>query len=180
MGETAQQRRERLKALAQRKKQLEAGQQQRRKEEEEVDEEDTPDVADNGVEEEGPAVGEKRKQVDIELEGENEDNDGAEESNSKKGLRFRNYQVHTKALKEVAEEVAPAETVDLKTRMEEELQRVKNEASTEADDILNLAPKKPHIDLHRAIEKKLKKLDRRTQKALTALAQMEAEDEEAE
>lgn len=38
------------------------------------------------------------------------------------------------------------------------------------DDVLNLAPKKPHADLQRAIEKKLKKLDKRTQKALAALA----------
>lgn len=49
----------------------------------------------------------------------------------------------------------------------------KDRALTQADLLVNVAPKKPNWDLRRDVAKKLEKLERRTQRAITELLQQE-------
>lgn len=79
-------------------------------------------------------------------------------------LKFRNYNVRDQKIEHTVLEPAKApEYVATKPEVP---------AGKTAEDLLaNVAPKKPNWDLRRDVEKRLGKLERRTQRALVQLAQ---------
>lgn len=86
----------------------------------------------------------------------NEDDD--EETNQ--NMKFRNYVPHDKQLQEgkLAPPVLP--------KFEDPAAAVPPPSEKKEDPFLNIAPKKPNWDLRRDVQKKLDKLERRTQKAV--------------
>ncbi|GMH08520.1 hypothetical protein Nepgr_010360 [Nepenthes gracilis] len=90
-----------------------------------------------------------------------ENTDAAGEENSL-NLKFRNYLPHDKELQEG--KLAPPQL----PKFEEPLLMAPPPEKKE-DPFLNIAPKKPNWDLRRDVQKKLDKLERRTQKALFKL-----------
>ncbi|OWM62694.1 coiled-coil domain-containing protein 12 [Punica granatum] len=87
----------------------------------------------------------------------NEEDAGEEEDNL--SMKFRNYVPHDKQLQEgkVAPPVLP--------KFEDPLAAEPPALETK-DPFVNIAPKKPNWDLRRDVQKKLDKLERRTQKAM--------------
>ncbi|CAL1406147.1 unnamed protein product [Linum trigynum] len=79
------------------------------------------------------------------------------------GLRFHNYVPQAKELQEgrIAPPVLP--------KFEDPVAAAPPPLEEKEDPFLNIAPKKPNWDLRRDVQKKLDKLDRRTQKALYKL-----------
>lgn len=80
-------------------------------------------------------------------------------------LKFRNYRPNADELGDLAlpAKTAPSLTVvkDIDNILEEEIKR--------KPEVLNVAPQKPNADLKRDVDKKLRKLARRTQKAIREL-----------
>ncbi|XP_010546632.1 PREDICTED: coiled-coil domain-containing protein 12 [Tarenaya hassleriana] len=99
---------------------------------------------------------------------ENEEDDAGEESNPT--MKFRNYVPQDKHLQEG--KLAPPEL----PKFEDPVASTLPVAEKKEDPLVNIAPKKPNWDLRRDVQKKLDKLERRTQKAMFKLME-EAEKE---
>ncbi|KAI8067082.1 mRNA splicing factor [Gongronella butleri] len=89
------------------------------------------------------------------------------------GLVFRSYTPQDEELKK---HVQPASHADIKMTAETatadiptETLKEAAEKETEEVDLFNLAPKKANWDLRRDVEKKMRRLDRRTQRAILDL-----------
>ncbi|GBB91645.1 hypothetical protein RclHR1_01900010 [Rhizophagus clarus] len=101
-------------------------------------------------------------------------------------LKFRNYTpvnedirsisvVNIATPKDIAETIeSTAETIAKQVKEEEEKKR------EEEVDLFNLAPKKPNWDLKRDVEKKLAKLEKKTQTSIAELIRMRLQNESNE
>ncbi|CAN0866392.1 Coiled-coil domain-containing protein 12 [Linum grandiflorum] len=89
------------------------------------------------------------------------------------GLKFRNYVPQAKELQEgrLAPPVLP--------KFEDPIAAAPPPTEKKEDPFLNIAPKKPNWDLRRDVQKKLDKLERRTQKALYKLTQEQENEKQA-
>ncbi|TKY52005.1 Coiled-coil domain-containing protein 12 [Spatholobus suberectus] len=97
-----------------------------------------------------------------ESEAEAKDNDDDEDQQQE--MKFRNYVPHDKHLQEG--KLAPA----VLPKFEDPVDAVPPpDPEAKEDPFLNIAPKKPNWDLRRDVQKKLDKLEKRTQKALYQL-----------
>ncbi|OVA07409.1 mRNA splicing factor [Macleaya cordata] len=98
----------------------------------------------------------------------------ADETNEDENLnmKFRNYLPHDKQLQEgkLAPPVLP--------QFEDPIAAAPPPSEQIEDPFVNIAPKKPNWDLRRDIQKKLDKLERRTQKAIIQLAEEQAKQNE--
>ncbi|GMY12730.1 coiled-coil domain-containing protein 12 [Fagus crenata] len=96
----------------------------------------------------------------LEEDNTNDENGTNQENNL--NMKFRNYVPHDKQLQEgkVSPPVLP--------KFEDPVAAAPP-PSAEEDPFVNIAPKKPNWDLRRDVQKKLDKLERRTQKALYKL-----------
>ncbi|KAK8946026.1 hypothetical protein KSP40_PGU009778 [Platanthera guangdongensis] len=94
------------------------------------------------------------------------------EEDKASNMKFRNYLPHDKHLQE-----GKLEPVDL-PKFEDPVASVQQPSEKTEDPFVNIAPKKPNWDLRRDVQKKLDKLERRTQKALYELM-LEQEKEKA-
>ncbi|KAM3184741.1 hypothetical protein ACTXT7_007758 [Hymenolepis weldensis] len=84
---------------------------------------------------------------------------------------FRNYNPISDDLKVG---LLPERTmINLEARVADQLEAAKAEAVVDEVNLFNLAPRKPDWDLKRGIEKKLKKLERRTQRVIAELIRIE-------
>ncbi|KAK7356819.1 hypothetical protein VNO80_16098 [Phaseolus coccineus] len=91
------------------------------------------------------------------------DDDDGEEEDQQQEMKFRNYVPHDKNLQEG--KLAPA----VLPKFEDPVDVPPAEPQAREDPFLNIAPKKPNWDLRRDVQKKLDKLEKRTQKALYQL-----------
>ncbi|EPB87798.1 hypothetical protein HMPREF1544_05458 [Mucor circinelloides 1006PhL] len=89
---------------------------------------------------------------------------------AEKALKFRSYTPNDEKLQQ---HVDIAKPTDIGNTLETETKDFTKEALAQAAekqkeevDLFNLAPKKPNWDLKRDVEKKLERLDRRTQRAI--------------
>jgi len=82
-------------------------------------------------------------------------------------IKFRNYRPRTKDLKHMARENTKPEDIESQVKDIMETNALDPE-DTELD-VMNLAPRKPNWDLKRDLDKKLAKLQRRTDKAIKDL-----------
>ncbi|KAK9167070.1 hypothetical protein Scep_002261 [Stephania cephalantha] len=109
------------------------------------------------------------------VEGEEKNDDAAEtDEEMNLNMKFRNYLPHDKQLQEgkLAPPVLP--------KFEDPVAITNLPSETTEDPFVNIAPKKPNWDLRRDVQKKLDKLERRTQKALFQLMEeQEKQNEEA-
>ncbi|KAL3512992.1 hypothetical protein ACH5RR_025709 [Cinchona calisaya] len=103
------------------------------------------DADDEGEEEEGP---DEQEEADV-------------------SMKFRNYLPHDKQLQEgkVAPPVLP--------KFEDPVASAPPPEEKKEDPFLNIAPKKPNWDLRRDVQKKLDKLEKRTQKSMFQLMEEE-------
>ncbi|BBH04253.1 hypothetical protein Prudu_015335 [Prunus dulcis] len=94
-----------------------------------------------------------------------EDNETSEET-----MKFRNYVPHDKKLQEgkLVPPVLP--------KFEDPVAAVPSPSEKKEDPFVNIAPKKPNWELRRDVQKKLDKLERRTQKAMFCVLVPETED----
>ncbi|XP_027121639.1 coiled-coil domain-containing protein 12 [Coffea eugenioides] len=92
-----------------------------------------------------------------------EEEEGQEEREDNVNMKFRNYLPHDKQLQEgrVAPPVLP--------KFEDPVAEAPPCQEKKEDPFLNIAPKKPNWDLRRDVQKKLDKLEKRTQKAMFQL-----------
>nr|CUU97920.1 hypothetical transcript [Hymenolepis microstoma]CUU98146.1 hypothetical transcript [Hymenolepis microstoma] len=80
---------------------------------------------------------------------------------------FRNYNPISDDLKDG---LLPERTmINLEVRVADQLEAAKTEAVVDEVNLFNLAPRKPDWDLKRGVEKKLKRLERRTQRVIAEL-----------
>lgn len=90
-----------------------------------------------------------------------------------RNLQFRSYTPKDEDLRKHSNIATPddiGETVESETKnLTKEALAKAAEAEKEEVDLLDLQPKKPNWDLKRDVEKKLEKLDRRTQRAVLEL-----------
>ncbi|KAK2456130.1 hypothetical protein P8452_03144 [Trifolium repens] len=86
-----------------------------------------------------------------------------QDGEEKLSMKFRNYVPHDKHLQEG--KLAPA----VLPKFEDPVSVPEPEPQPTEDPFLNIAPKKPNWDLRRDVQKKLDKLEKRTQKALYQL-----------
>ncbi|XP_010248829.1 PREDICTED: coiled-coil domain-containing protein 12 isoform X2 [Nelumbo nucifera] len=100
----------------------------------------------------------------------------ADETNENKTLnmKFRNYLPHDKQLQEgkLAPPVLP--------KFEDPVATEPPPSQKTEDPFVNIAPKKPNWDLRRDVQKRLEKLERRTQKAIFQLMEEDRQKQEAE
>ncbi|GAA0148752.1 RNA splicing factor [Lithospermum erythrorhizon] len=89
------------------------------------------------------------------------------QENQNVSVKFRNYLPHDKQLQDgrLPPPVLP--------KFEDPVAAAAAQEETKEDPFLNIAPKKPNWDLRRDVQKKLDKLERRTQKAIFQLMQEE-------
>lgn len=104
----------------------------------------------------------------------NGDDDGGEPP--KKTIKFRNYAPKDGQLK--SKKVESIKPVDVSASLSEHLEKAKPSRTSEDVDLTTLAPRKPDWDLKRDVEKKLAKLEKRTQKAIVELIRERLKDEE--
>ncbi|XP_075479586.1 uncharacterized protein LOC142520489 [Primulina tabacum] len=104
---------------------------------------------------------------EIELQSDDEKEEDAGEDNVT--MQFRNYLPHDKQLQEgkVTPPVLP--------KFEDPVLAAPPPEEKTEDPFLNIAPKKPNWDLRRDVQKRLDKLERRTQKAMLILMEREEE-----
>ncbi|KAL8123981.1 uncharacterized protein LOC141717923 isoform X2 [Apium graveolens] len=102
----------------------------------------------------------------VQAQGDDEPED-AQDSNI--SMKFRNYLPHDKQLQEgkLAPPVLP--------KFEDPVATEPPTQDNKEDPFLNIAPKKPNWDLRRDVQKKLDKLEKRTQKAIFQLMEEEQE-----
>ncbi|XP_061988184.1 uncharacterized protein LOC133706656 isoform X2 [Rosa rugosa] len=93
----------------------------------------------------------------------NETPDGDETTN----MKFRNYVPHDKKLQEG--KLDPPKP----SKFEDPVAAVPPPSEKKEDPFVNIAPKKPNWELRRDVQKKLDKLERRTQKAMCKLMEQE-------
>ncbi|KAL1824802.1 uncharacterized protein LOC108211720 [Daucus carota subsp. sativus] len=107
----------------------------------------------------------------VQAEGDDEPEDDAERDKEENNvnMKFRNYLPHDKQLQEgkLAPPVLP--------KFEDPVATEPPEQDDKEDPFLNIAPKKPNWDLRRDVQKKLDKLEKRTQKAIFQLMEEEQE-----
>ncbi|OMP01097.1 mRNA splicing factor, Cwf18 [Corchorus olitorius] len=100
--------------------------------------------------------------------------DKADETNEEDNLsmKFRNYVPHDKLLQEgkVAPPVLP--------KFEDPVAAAPPPSEDKEDLSVNIAPKKPNWDLRRDVQKKLDKLERRTQKAIYKLMEQQEQEKQ--
>ncbi|XP_073295260.1 uncharacterized protein [Primulina huaijiensis] len=103
---------------------------------------------------------------EIEPQSDDEEEDAGEDNVT---MQFRNYLPHDKQLQEgkVTPPVLP--------KFEDPVLAAPPPEEKTEDPFLNIAPKKPNWDLRRDVQKKLDKLERRTQKAMLILMEREEE-----
>ncbi|CAL9073714.1 unnamed protein product [Musa acuminata var. zebrina] len=101
------------------------------------------------------------------------DNKTEDSEDEMPSMKFRNYLPHDKQLQEG--KVAPATL----PKFEDPVAAAPLPPEKIEDPFLNIAPKKPNWDLRRDVQKKLDKLERRTQKALYKLMQEQEKETEA-
>eukprot|EP00939_MAST-03C_sp_MAST-3C-sp1_P000792 g792.t1 len=89
-------------------------------------------------------------------------------------LKFRNYLPKTEALSKKRLPAKPAPSVVIEEKVEANMKR---EIQSKKSGSMNIAPTKANADLKRDIEKKLKKLARRTQRAIRELIKERLESE---
>ncbi|CAO3702632.1 unnamed protein product [Rhizopus stolonifer] len=98
---------------------------------------------------------------------------------AEKTLKFRSYTPNDENLKSHVNIATPGDvgdTVESETKnLTKEALAEHAEKEKEEVDLFNLAPKKPNWDLKRDVEKKLQKLDRKTQKAIYEIIRMRLE-----
>ncbi|XP_050377605.1 uncharacterized protein LOC126794856 isoform X1 [Argentina anserina] len=82
-------------------------------------------------------------------------------------MKFRNYVPHDKKLQEG--KLEPPKP----SKFEDPVAAVPPPSNKTEDPFLNIAPKKPNWELRRDVQKKLDKLERRTQKAMCKLMEQE-------
>lgn len=101
---------------------------------------------------------------------ENQTDDTNEENNP--SMKFRNYVPHDKQLQEgkVAPPVLP--------KFEDPVAAAPPASEEKEDPFVNIAPKKPNWDLRRDVQKKLDKLERRTQKAIFKLMEQQEQEKQ--
>ncbi|KAL5111168.1 Activin receptor type-2A [Taenia crassiceps] len=80
---------------------------------------------------------------------------------------FRNYKPISGELK--AGQLPEGPMIDLDAHVAEQLEAAKAQSVVDEVNLFNLAPRKPDWDLKRGVEKKLKKLERRTQRVIAEL-----------
>ncbi|XP_071703623.1 uncharacterized protein [Rutidosis leptorrhynchoides] len=97
---------------------------------------------------------------------------GADDEENDVNVKFRNYLPHDKQLQEG--KLAPPEL----PKFEDPVASEPPVEEKKEDPFLNIAPKKPNWDLRRDVEKKLDKLEKRTQKAIYKLQMMEQQEKE--
>ncbi|KAH9612926.1 hypothetical protein KSS87_000758 [Heliosperma pusillum] len=97
----------------------------------------------------------------------NDDQDGL-------NLKFRNYLPHDKQLQE-----GKLNAPEL-PKFEDPVAAAEPPVEQAEDPFLNMAPKKPNWDLRRDVQKKLDKLERRTQKALYKLMEEQEKQKQLE
>ncbi|KAA3453389.1 coiled-coil domain-containing protein 12 [Gossypium australe] len=87
-------------------------------------------------------------------------------------MKFRNYVPHDKQLQEgkVAPPVLP--------KFEDPVAAEPPASEEKEDPFVNIAPKKPNWDLRRDVQKKLDKLERRTQKAIFKLMEQQEQEKQ--
>jgi len=100
-------------------------------------------------------------------EEEEEDDDDDDDSKEEIGLKFRNYRPKDKKLQEyvLARPPLPNITKEITSKLDQLI------TIDETQQLGNLAPKKPTWDLKRDVEKKLEKLDKKTQQSILKLIQ---------
>ncbi|KAL6579711.1 hypothetical protein OROMI_007735 [Orobanche minor] len=106
---------------------------------------------------------------------EDEDEDENEEEEANVSMKFRNYLPHDKQLQEgkVAPPVLP--------KFEDPVLTAPPPPEDKKEDpFLNIAPKKPNWALRRDVQKRLDKLERRTQKAMLVLMEREEANRKSE
>ncbi|XP_051162082.1 coiled-coil domain-containing protein 12 [Leptopilina boulardi] len=110
----------------------------------------------------------KRKERLAALKRKNEvSNEKLEPSKKLPTPKFRSYRPQDESLKEkILDDAKPG---DVESEVAEQLKAATTKAVIEELDIHNLAPRKPDWDLKRDVDKKLEKLERRTQKAIAEL-----------
>ncbi|PWA99547.1 mRNA splicing factor, Cwf18 [Artemisia annua] len=101
----------------------------------------------------------------------NEDQNGDDENNDV-NVKFRNYLPHDKQLQEG--KLAPPEL----PKFEDPVAAEPPVEEIKEDPFLNIAPKKPNWDLRRDVQKKLDKLEKRTQKALYQLMEQQEKEKQ--
>ncbi|KAI9256929.1 mRNA splicing factor [Sporodiniella umbellata] len=96
-----------------------------------------------------------------------------------KDLKFRSYIPNDEQLKSLVNIATPndiGDTVESETKhLTKEALAEHAEKEKEEVDLFNLAPKKPNWDLKRDVEKKLTKLDKKTQKAIYEIIRLRLE-----
>ncbi|KAA8549645.1 hypothetical protein F0562_001337 [Nyssa sinensis] len=99
----------------------------------------------------------------VQLEDKPEDANGTNNEENILNMKFRNYLPHDKHLQEgkLAPPVLP--------KFEDPVALVPIPQEKKEDPFVNIAPKKPNWDLRRDVQKKLDKLEKRTQKAIIQL-----------
>ncbi|CAI9111667.1 OLC1v1011951C2 [Oldenlandia corymbosa var. corymbosa] len=100
---------------------------------------------------------------DDDNDNDNEEDGLVQEQENQVSMKFRNYLPHDKQLQEgkLAPPVLP--------KFEDPLTAAPPPEEKKEDPFLNIAPKKPNWDLRRDVQKKLDKLEKRTQKAMVKL-----------
>ncbi|CAL8072423.1 unnamed protein product [Calicophoron daubneyi] len=91
---------------------------------------------------------------------------------------FRNYKPQSKDLK--SGELPSAPPVDLTSYVATQLEAANAPVVVEEVNLMNLAPRKPDWDLKRGVEKKLQKLERRTQRAIAELIRERLRNEQSD
>ncbi|KAM7541556.1 hypothetical protein Aperf_G00000030290 [Anoplocephala perfoliata] len=89
---------------------------------------------------------------------------------------FRNYKPISDALKDG--QLPEGTMINLEARVADQLEAAKAESVVDEVNLFNLAPRKPDWDLKRGVEKKLKKLERRTQRVIAELIRERLKTEE--
>ncbi|CAA7041231.1 unnamed protein product [Microthlaspi erraticum] len=101
---------------------------------------------------------------------EDEQDDAVEEEAP--AMKFRNYVPQDKELQDG--KVAPPEL----PKFEDPIAALVPAVEKKEDPFVNIAPKKPNWDLRRDVQKKLDKLEKRTQKAMSKLMQEQEKERE--
>ncbi|KAH9781086.1 coiled-coil domain-containing protein 12 [Citrus sinensis] len=96
-----------------------------------------------------------------------DDNDNEDAEDINLSMKFRNYVPHDKQLQEG--KVTPPEL----PKFEDPVAAAPPQSEKKEDPFVNIAPKKPNWDLRRDVQKKLDKLESRTQKAMFTLMQQQ-------
>jgi len=91
-------------------------------------------------------------------------------------LKLRSYEPTTEELKEAKAE--PAKPGEIETQIKDQLEGQKAAPTVDEDiDLFKLAPRKPDWDLKRDIQKKLDKLEKRTQHAIAEIIRKRLKEE---